>query len=320
MSHLVETMAYAGELPWHGLGKPVSPNLTPDEMLVEAGLDWRVNKIPAYADINGKKVSVDRCALVRDSDDKILSIVGDDWNEVQNSEAFQFFDDFVKAGGMEMHTAGSLDEGRSVWALAKIKESFTLFGKDEVESFILFSNPHQFGKSIDVRFTPIRVVCNNTLTLALSKQAENGVRVSHRTAFDASKVTETLGLASNKLGQYKEMAEFLGSVKYKEEDIVSYFKRLFPVMTSKSDEEIAAGATTKDISKAAALAMDIIETQPGAEFAKGSWWQPFNSVTYMVDHLAGRSANTRLKSAWYGGGRNKKLEALNMAIDFAKAA
>jgi hypothetical protein len=133
MAHMVETMAWSGEVPWHGLGKKVLPDLTPEQMLYEAGLDWTVEKIPAFAEVNGKKVAVGKSALVRSSDNKILDVVGDDWCETQNAEAFGFFADFVSEGNMEMHTAGSLRGGQMVWALAKVKdESFELFGKDRV--------------------------------------------------------------------------------------------------------------------------------------------------------------------------------------------
>ena len=313
MAHMVETMAYAGQLPWHGLGKEVHNDLTPDQMLVEAGLDWEVDKIPAFANVNGKQVSVGHSALVRSSDHKILDVISDDWNPMQNRDAFEFFNEFVMAGDMEMHTAGSLRGGQLVWGLAKIKESFELFGGDKVDGYLLFTNPHLYGKSIDVRFTPIRVVCNNTLTLAVNSKVENMVKVSHRREFDASQVKETLGVAKEKLAKYKGMAAFLGTKRYTGDNVVDYFKTVFPVLTAKEDSK-------KLISKNASLALDIINTQPGAEYAEGSWWQAFNTVTYMTDHLIGRSADNRLTSAWYGSNKNLKTKALETAVEFAEVS
>jgi len=118
--------------------------------------------------------------LFRSSDGKILSVVSGDWNPVQNHEAFEFFNDFVMAGDMKMHTAGSLREGKNVWALAKVNDDFEILGGDKVEPYLLFSNPHEYGKCIDVRFTAIRVVCNNTLTLALGSTSDLVVRLNHR--------------------------------------------------------------------------------------------------------------------------------------------
>ena len=135
MAHEVETMAYAGELPWHGLGTKVSNELTPAMMLEKAGLDWTVDEIPSFVEHNGTQIPTGQKSLVRSSDSKILTNVGEGWHPVQNQDAFGFFNEFVLSGDMEMHTAGSLKGGQMVWALAKVKESFDIFGEDTIESF-----------------------------------------------------------------------------------------------------------------------------------------------------------------------------------------
>jgi hypothetical protein len=122
-----------------------------------------------------------------------------------------------------------------------------------------------------------------------------------------------LGVAAEKLAKYKEMAQFLGSKRYNNENIVEYFKRVFPV-SGGNDK------TKKELSKNASIALGIMDTQPGANFAQGSWWQAANAVTFLTDHLAGRSADTRLTSAWYGYHRGVKLNALETAIEMAEAA
>jgi len=316
MAHMVETMAYAGETPWHGLGVQVPADLSPAQMLEKAGLDWTVEKIPAFADIGGKKTSVGWSALVRNTDEQMLSVVSNDWNPVQNHEAFEFFHEYCAAGDMEMHTAGSLRNGQIVWVLAKVKESFELFKGDTVDSYLLFTNPHKFGQSIDVRFTPIRVVCNNTLTLSLSKNEERMVKKSHRTEFDPALVKEQLGIATDKLAKYKEMAEFLGSKRYTGESLTDYFNKIFPVIAYNKEK----GAQRKEVSKSASRALEVIHTQPGASFAEGSWWQAFNAVTYLTDHEIGRSADTRLQSAWFGPNKNLKIKALETAVEMAEMA
>jgi phage/plasmid-like protein (TIGR03299 family) len=319
MAHMIETvngkaqMAYAGDVPWHGLGTKVPADLTPAQMLEAAGLNWNVSKVPAYAKVGGKDVDIGQSALVRSFDDKILDVVSNDWNPVQNEEAFDFFNEFVAAGDMEMHTAGSLREGQIVWGLAKVKESFELFKGDQIDSYLLFSNFHKYGFSTDVRFTPIRVVCNNTLTLSLEGKVERMAKISHRKVFDPSNVKDMLGIATDKLQKYKDMAQFLGSKKAKDEDIVQYFTRVFPVTGSNETKK-------KEVSKSAQMALDILHTQPGAKYAEGTWWQPFNAVTYLTDHLAGRSADTRLTSAWYGYNKGLKTKALELAIEMAEAS
>lgn len=317
MAHEVETMAYAGQVPWHGLGVSVINDLTPDQMLKKAGLDWSVDKVQAYVDYNGQKLDTGKQALVRSSDNRVLTMISEDWEPVQNATAFEFFNDFIMAGDMEMHTAGSLKQGNMVWALAKVKDSFSLFkGKDTVESYLLFSNPHEYGKSIDIRFTPIRVVCNNTLTLSLNQKSDMMVRLDHRRAFDGDMVKQTMGIAKNKLYQYKEMAEFLTSKTYKPDTVVDYFQQVFPLASTKLTEE----EQKLKMSRPAATAHGVLETQPGAEYGAGSWWQAFNATTFAIDHLLGRSADTRMQSSWYGANRNKKIVALEKAVEFANAA
>tara|TARA_B100000902_G_scaffold63890_1_gene70628 strand:+ start:345 stop:1295 length:951 start_codon:yes stop_codon:yes gene_type:complete len=316
MSHEVETMAYAGELPWHGLGTEVSNDLTPIQMMQKAGVDWEVEQQKIVTE-SGIEIN-DKVALVRTSDNTLLDVTGKDWKPVQNEEAFTFFSEFVAAGDMEMHTAGSLREGRNVWALAKVKESFDVFGEDRVDSYLLFSNPHQYGKAVDVRFTPIRVVCHNTLTFSLQNASKNSVKVGHRTAFDADTVKETLGLASEKFAKYKEMAQFLGSRKVTAESLIQYYNDVFPTTSRK--EEKTPVVVYDDMSKAAKMCYDALEVQPGAEFAAGTWWQAFNSVTYYTDHLQGRNSENRLHNQWFGYNQAKKVTAAEKAVAYATAA
>jgi len=318
MAHQVETMAYAGEVPWHGLGVPVSNDLTPAQMMDKAGLDWNVREVESFIEFDGKRMPTGLKSLVRETDGRILTNVGENWNPVQNETAFEFFSEYVMAGDMEMHTAGSLKDGQMVWALAKVKDSFELFGGDTVESYLLFSNPHQYGKSIDVRFTPIRVVCNNTLTLSLESKSERSVKIGHRVEFDPTEVKEALGIATEKLNTYKEMAQFLGNKRYNQDNVIEFFNTVFP---RTADKKVQGKALSLDtLSRNAKLSFDALEQQPGAEFAEGSWWQAFNAVTYITDHVQGRNEDNRLYSSWFGGNQVRKRDALKTAIEFAEAA
>ena len=318
MAHMVETMAYAGEVPWHGLGVPVSNDLTPQQMMEKAGLDWEVREVESYVEYDGKKMPTGQKSLIRTTDAKILTNVGENWNPVQNETAFEFFNEYVMAGDMEMHTAGSLKGGQMVWALAKVKESFDIFGGDQVDSYMLFSNPHQYGKAIDVRFTPIRVVCNNTLTLSLDTKADRAVKVGHRTEFDPDMVKEQLGIAHEKFQMYKEMAQFLGKKRFTADALIEYYNTVYP---RTSDKKVQDKALTVDtLSRNAKMCYDVLESQPGANYAEGSWWQAFNSVTYITDHVQGRNPDNRLYSNWFGYNQARKKDALKTAIEFAEAA
>jgi phage/plasmid-like protein (TIGR03299 family) len=310
------SIAYTGKTPWHGLGKEVPADLTPTQMLKAADLDWTVEKIPAYATVGGRKVAVGRSALVRNVDNSVIDVVSEDWNPVQNQEAFDFFNEYVMAGDMEMHTAGSLKGGQIVWGLAKVKDSFELFKGDRIDSYLLFSNFHKYGFSTDVRFTPIRVVCNNTLSLSLNSTVERMVKISHRREFEAENVKEMLGIATHKLAKYKEMAQFLGSKRANKKQAIDYFRAIFPTASDTTEQQDGE----LKISNKAAAASRIVDTQPGAEFAKGSFWQLFNTVTYMTDHILGKSQDSRLVNSWYGYNRKLKTRALETAVEMANAA
>ena len=296
--------------PWHGLGTPVSDDMTPQQMMQAAGLDWEVEKIDTFYRHKGDNFKTGQQALIRTSDSKILTQVGPGWNPVQNAEAFDFFNDFVKAGDMIMDTAGSLKDGQIVWALADVKDGFSLFNGDEVRGYLLFSNPHQYGKAIDIKFVMERVVCNNTLAVALNEAGQPSVRVNHRSAFDADKVKEILGLSHNKVEKFKEAAEFLGSKRYTDEKLTEFFGVVFGKSTKEKEE----------LARTAKEAMGYVENQPGDHFAPGTWWNAYNAVTFMADHKLGRTQDTRMTSAWFGTNAKRKVEALDLAIEMAEAA
>jgi phage/plasmid-like protein (TIGR03299 family) len=314
MPDAVETMAYnKAEVPWHGLGEPVDGNLTPYEMARKARVDWEVKLVPSYIEVEGVKIPTGDSSLIRVPDCKILTNVSAmGWNPVQNMEAWEFFNEFCEEGGMSMETMGSLKGGQLVWALARINQAFSLFrGKDVVNGFMLFTNPHLYGWSTSVSFTAIRVVCWNTLNLSLnSTKGDKIVKVSHRREFIAEQVKDALGVSRQKLKTYKEAAELLSSVKAPKEDVVEYFKRLFPVLTDRDDAKV-------DISRGASKCLEVLDTQPGAEYGRGTWWQSYNAATYYMDHLAGRSVDSRLTSAWYGAARKTKVKALEVACEMA---
>mgnify|MGYP001262419301 CR=1 FL=1 len=321
MSHMVETMAYAGKTPWHGLGRKVKDGLSPDQMLKEAGLDWIVSKRPAYyKDTNAGKyhISPDWNLLVRESDNTVLGPCGKNYTPIQNREVFKFFNKFCKAGDMFMDTAGSLDNGRQVWGLANIRKGFTLPGGDDVEGHLLISHPHIWGKALTIMFTPIRVVCNNTLTMALNDAKSNQrFRVAHVSEFSEdvmSKAEHALGLADIQLAAFKEQSEYLAKKKYKEPKVEEFIARLYQPSVAKDKSKLDKfNRTAKSIH-------ELIATQPGAKMSEGTWWSAFNAVTYHVDHISGNDRSATLNSAWFGAKSVQKRKALTMALEYAKAA
>lgn len=348
MSHELEMnadgtakMAWVGEVPWHGLGQEVAKGIGPAEIAKVAGADWSVEKRTLWVAENEKdprnfSAVPKQRALVRSSDDRVLTIVGEGWEPVQNSEAFEFFNRFCEAGDMHMDTAGVIDNRGvvTVFALAKLKDGFTLPGGDEITGHLLFSNPHQFGRAAVVEFTPIRVVCNNTLTMALAKggasasdRGQYRIDINHKKKFDPKVAEIALGLAEGKLNSFKEAATFLTSKPAHKQDVDQFFRELFPINQTKKkpagiilpSAPVVEIAVTPAFSRTASRLVELLETQPGAEMSRGTWWSAFNAVTAFTDHEYGRTDNARLGSAWFGTNRRLKIKALNKAIEYANA-
>lgn len=317
MSHEVETMAYAGAVPWHGLGEKVSNELSPMQMMQKAGCDWKVRKVPSFVRFGGEKIRTGTEALIRESDNSVLSpSVGQNWEPIQNDEAFNFFNEFCLAGDMEMHTAGSLKDGKIVFVLAKIKESFDVLGKDQVDNYMLFSNPHIYGKSANVRMTPVRVVCQNTLNMSMNMESVNEAVINHRRAFNPDVVKESMGLAHEKFEQYRDAANFLATKRYSQDNLITFLNTVFPAANTKRK----VVTESKDLSTTAKKTLEVMDTQPGAELFPGTFWNALNAVTYMTDHQLGRTADARMTSAWFGNNQARKLRAVNTALEMAEVA
>ena len=358
MAHEVETMAYAGETPWHGLGFNVADCLSPEEILKAAQLDWSIIKTPMHAvnpELGIDLVSAKHSMLVRDNGPNPITTVdgnelprfmdlgvcGPDYTPFQNAEVFDFFTKFVDAGQMKMETAGSLRGGQNVWALAKIEYNFGLPGDDEVKGYLLLSNPHVWGKAATAMVTPIRVVCNNTLTWALKQGSDQSFRMAHHNNFEhyVDDAEEALGLATERMDTFKEAAEFLSTKRLHTDKMHEYLIRVFDPKTvteleadrlkldADNDDSAAMrifqdALANTELSRNAILAEEAIMTSPGADMdsARGTFWGGFNGVTYVVDHVIGRERDTALEQAWFGNRAALKRRALDTALEMANAA
>ena len=317
MSHNVDSMAYVGEKPWHGLGSQVSEELMPLEMLKAAKLDWNVEKKSVFYEQDGKYVSAhgNYNVLVRSDNNKILGPAGPEYVPFQNNEVIDFYTKFCEAGHMTMETMGSLNDGRRVFALAKLKDYFVLKGDDKTDAYLLLSHPHEWGKADRFLFTPIRVVCWNTLSQALGMN-NKAYRVPHIQPFNddiKSKVEEALGICSTKLKELKIRAEHLVSVQYKEQQLQEFIAHLYQPELIKRKEKNLLGnfkPTAEDVYTA-------VQRQPRIKASHGTWWEAFNGVTWYIDHESGREQEKRLESAWFGSKATTKQQALSLALEFA---
>ena len=309
-------------------------------MLEAAELNWTVSKRPSYtidtpdwSDNVGLIQAEDTYHIVRDSDNTILSHCGKNYVPFQNERVFEFFKRFTEAGDMTMETAGSLRNGKEIWGLAKISDDFELAGGDKIGGYLLINQPHVAGKSMTIKLTPIRVVCNNTLTLAL-EQAGNHFRVPHVRDFNDQVVKtaeEALGLSKSKMQEFQQYATTLSKAKAKHSDVIDYVAEIYQpdmLMQYKLEEKLRSEGKAvgiqeplaEKLNKFPALAMEGYYNSPGSNLksAKETWWGAFNAVTYVEDHLrTSQVKGNALHSAWFGAGANRKAKALDMALSRA---
>ena len=213
MAHEIESMAYFGQLPWHGLGTALEEADLYDWQAAskKAGLDWSVDLVPLVT--ADTQAQVDHRAVRRTSDSKILGIVGPRFAVLQNQDAFAWFQPFLDAKEAVLHTAGSLRGGSRIWVLAKMnRDPLVIAEGDEVEKFVLLSHGHDGSLAVRAGFTPIRVVCQNTLAMAHGSDASTLIRAKHtkEILMNLANIREVMSLANQQFEasaeQYRRLA------------------------------------------------------------------------------------------------------------------
>ena len=276
MAALVESMMYVREVPWHGLGTKVNEAPTSKEAIKLAGLDWNVNPTVIY-DANGKEISGYK-ANMRDSDQSILGIVSDRYQIVQNSEAFEFTDSLLDEG-VVYETAGSLRDGKQIWLLARMP-STTILG-DDVDPYLCFTNTFDGSGAIKVCMTPVRVVCNNTLNLALETTKRSwSTRHIGDLAGKLHQAKETLGLAQEYMKKLDEDADRLANTKLSDGEIESIVSFIFPIDYVKD--------TQRKIQNSEKMRSDLMACYMMPDIAKyrNTAYGLVNAAADMADHIA----------------------------------
>lgn len=310
----VESMMFVGKTPWHGFGVALDAPPTAKEAILAAGLNWKVQKQPVFTPHKGEndlREIEGFNAVVRQDNKKVLGIVGKNWQPLQNRDAFRFFDPFVQADVADYHTAGSLKEGQYVWVLAKLRaEPMQVVKGDEVEQYLLLSNSHDGKAAINVRFTPVRVVCMNTLSMAEGDNAAPFLRIYHKGNLKQTmaKVQEVVNITHRTFEATLEQYRFLAK-----RQVQNIHRYVLDVLQVPDDAEKPPRALPKII--------ELFEGGRGQDnkLVRGTYWAAFNGMTEWVDHQRGRDG-TRLEAAWYGEGRRIKQRALAVATELAKAA
>lgn len=234
MSANVETMFYVREKPWHGLGTQVKEAPTSSEALIYAGLNWQVTQEDVYTE-NGRKIFGYK-VNTRSTDETALGIVSDRYKVVQNEDAFRFTDDLL-GEGVVYETAGALQGGRKVWMLARMPEKYIIAG-DEITPYMVVMNSHDGSSGIKVAMTPIRVVCQNTLNLALNTAKR--IWTTKHTENIMSRVyeaKETLSLAGQYMGELGRRIDELSQIKLPDRKVLEFMQEFFPITTDMTDAQ-----------------------------------------------------------------------------------
>ena len=326
MAHEVQTMAYVGETPWHGLGNELTPNQPIEVWAEQAGMDWTIESsdVSYYANhaAGGKLIMpfADHKVLYRSDTLEPLSVVSQRYQEVQPHEILEFYRDLTEQADFELETAGVLKGGRKFWALAKTGQSTALKGKDVSNGYILLATACDGTLATTAQFTSIRVVCNNTLAISLADKSGGVVKVPHSTVFDADKVKNQLGISINQWNEHMYQMQQLTERRITQAQATNYLNRLF----NDVDDTLIMFPTNKKTQKAVpnAKAMNQIMTMfngqgRGADLdsARDTAYGLLCAVTEFVDHeRRAMSTDHRLDSAWFGTGANLKQKGLEEAI------
>jgi phage/plasmid-like protein (TIGR03299 family) len=315
MAHLLETMAYQGATPWHGLGNQLTAKQPIEVWAEQAGMSFNILETPVRymsesAGALGAIMSfADQKVLYRSDTKAALSVVSNRYHVVQPREILEFYRDLTEISGFELETAGVLKFGRKIWALAKTGQTATLKGNDTMNGYLLLATACDGSLATTAQFTSIRVVCNNTLAIALAN-GNGAVKVPHSTKFDAHAVKAQLGISVAAWDAFLYRMKMLSERKVKSHEAMNYFLRVFtdPATT-------ATGLSNERAMKKVQALYD--GHGKGAELAssKGTAFGLLNSVTEYVDHeRRARSTDHRLESAWFGQGASLKQKALEQVL------
>lgn len=303
---------YVGQTPWHGLGQALQSPPTVEEGLRAAGLDWKVGLKPLFTD---DKQAVDHRATYRMDNGRILGVVGPWYHPLQNLDAFGWFQPFLDSGEAELHTGGCLQDGRKVWVLARMRrEGMEIADGDTVERFILLSNSHDGTRAVRVGFTPIRVVCANTLALAHSdKEQSSLIRLLHTKGLQTSldELRKTMNTANAAFEATAKQYRRLAKARVSQADLRRYVKVVLGVENT-TDEDMPKPT----LDKIERMLRNANEGR-GNDMVKGTLWAGYNGVTEYFGYEFGRSVDARLNSLWWGTNARLNQRALEVALTMA---
>ena len=308
--HQVESMAYVGDRPWHGLGNKLTAGQLIEQWRKDAGMDWEI-KESAVSFVCGKDgigslhEYPEQKVLFRSDTKRPLAVVSKRFQVVQPEEILEFYRGLTEDAGFELETAGVLREGRKFWALARTGQSTMLKGKDQVNGYLLLATACDGSLATTAQFTSVRVVCNNTLQIALGDN-RGAVKVPHRSAFDAEAVKQQLGITVAPWARFVSQMKDLVACPVDPDSVEGLLRRVlvYPGQPGK------APVVNEQAVRSVRALYD--GGGRGAQLAssRGTAWGLLNSVTEYVDHhRRARSDDHRREAAWFGQGATFKQRA-----------
>lgn len=313
--HLVETMAYAGEKPWHGLGNKLAPQQAIEIWKQQAGMDWKIEESEVRYITGNSNVGVinafpEQKVLYRSDTKSPLAVVSKRFQVVQPGEILEFYRDLTACNGFELETAGVLREGRKFWALARTGQSTTLKGRDKVDGYLLLATACDGTLATTAQFTSVRVVCNNTLAIALG-DSRCAIKVPHRSQFNPEAVKRHLGITVSSWDGFVARMKALAERPVDPDSVEALLRRVLTYQAQDNKATVVneqALATVRSLYEGGGR---------GALMAssRGTAWGLLNSVTEYVDHhRRARSDDHRRDAAWFGQGAQLKQRAWDEAM------
>ncbi|MBW6390198.1 DUF932 domain-containing protein [Billgrantia antri] len=318
MAHQIEQMAYVGDTPWHGLGQQLSRHQPLEVWRQQAGMDWHIEESPVrfIADGAGHLGSIhsfpEQKVLYRSDTRAPLSVVSQRYKVVQPEEVLEFYRDLTEYAGYELETAGVLKGGRKFWALARSGLGTALKGQDQVNAYLLLATSCDGSLSTVATPTSVRVVCNNTLTIAVDGMSQ-GVKVPHSTEFNPKRVKQQLGISVSQWDDFMYCMKTLAERKVSQEEVKTYFQAVIC-----NTEEPLDDPSKLPNYRALNRVQKLYHSEGrGSQLctAQGTAWGLLNAITEYVDHeKRARSNDYRMDSAWFGQGASLKDKALESAM------
>lgn len=312
-----------GEVPWHGLGQTIEHAANSRDAIQLAALDWQVQQWPVYATHEQHAVKAPRhLANVRTDTHAVLGVVGQGYTVFQNHEAFDFMDAIVGDKLAMYETAGSLKGGRRVWMLARIPKEYRASSEDLIQPYVLLVNSHDGSSSLRMIPTTVRVVCSNTLNLALRRASGGeGISIRHRPSLDerVKEARQRLGIVTARFDAFDEELHQMLAKSMRSRYVDQYFRELVPVRDNETDRQRMQRLDT--IRKFHGNFENVTNTLPGV---RGTAWAAYNAVSEWADHqrtFRGRDdqvrAENRLSSVWFGASNDLKQKAYQQALQLA---